>query len=210
MKNLEKIFEKYKQLAYNENNFDIGGGLVGDKFASNRHEDALSDPAKLTLGKAVQMFKKATGLETEEVKAIIKYATPNMEWHHAGKLPKAYGGGMKKTYFLNSTEICSLAVNFHEFKEKHELSQAEKRRKEEEKRNIEGEKTAFLLEHAEKIDRKLRSQIENNLLFHQTKREMQGKYGWFDSSYKSYNLPEYFSGWQFKNEKDYEEFLNIK
>jgi len=39
---------------------------------------------------------------------------------------------------------------------------------------------------------------------------MQGKNGWFDSSDKYYKLTEYFSGWSFDKEEDYNKFLNIK
>ena len=106
MKNLEKIVKKYSEINHNEENFEIGGGLSDGKFASNRHEDAKNDEGKLTLGKAVQMFKKATeNDDTDFVKEVLQYAVPNMEWHHAGKLPKQYGGGMKKTYFINSKEM---------------------------------------------------------------------------------------------------------
>ena len=39
---------------------------------------------------------------------------------------------------------------------------------------------------------------------------MNGKHGWFDSAYKSYNMTEYFSGWEFTTEEMYHEFLKIK
>jgi hypothetical protein len=209
MKTLEKIYTKYQDLMHNEDNYEVGGGLAYGKFASRRHEDANNDPGKVTLGKAVQMFKKATGLETEKVKEVIKYAVPNMEWHHAGKLPKSYGGGMKKTYFLNAVEICNLAVNWNDFLNRLELSNAEKTEILNLKRNREFEKLDFLQKHATKVVRVLSHNIENALLFYKTGREMQGKYGWFDSTYKSYNLPEYFTGWQFDSEMLYEEFLKM-
>ena len=67
----------------------IIGGLDSGKFASRRHEDAKNDFGKLTLGKAAQMFKKAVGSDDVEfIKEVLSYAVPNMEWHHAGKLPK--------------------------------------------------------------------------------------------------------------------------
>jgi len=122
MKSLDKIAGKYSNVEYNENNYHIGGGLDGGKFASNRHEDANNDKGKLTLGKACQIFKKATDLDIDLVKEVLKYAVPNMEWHHAGKLPKQYGGGMKKTYFLNASEIVNIAQNWDDFVSKVELS----------------------------------------------------------------------------------------
>ena len=112
MKNLKSIIEKYEQISHNADNYEIGGGLDSNKFASRRHEDAKNDFGKLTLGKATQMFKKAVGSDDVEfIKEVLHYALPNMEWHHAGKLPKQYGGGMKKTYFLNSYEIVKIALS---------------------------------------------------------------------------------------------------
>lgn len=90
---LQKIAAKYTAIKHNEDNYSIGGGLDDQKFASRRHEDAKYDEGKLTEGKATQLFKTATGLDTDYVKKVINYAVPNMEWHHAGKLPKSYGGG---------------------------------------------------------------------------------------------------------------------
>lgn len=112
---LATICNKYCDINHNDDNYSIGGGLDDSKFASRRHEDARHDAGKLTLGEATQLFKKATGLDTAITREIIIYAVPNMEWHHAGKLPKSYGGGMKKTYFLNAEEICDLATNWHEY-----------------------------------------------------------------------------------------------
>jgi hypothetical protein len=119
---LNKIAEKYCSIEFNDDNYGIGGGLDSCKFASRRHEDAKYDEGKLTEGQATQLFKKATGLELDVVKAVINYAVPNMEWHHAGKLPKSYGGGMKKTYFLNSKEICDIATNWDSYLEKYQIS----------------------------------------------------------------------------------------
>ena len=97
---LAKIADKFNSIQFNEDNYSVGGGLDGVKFASRRHENARGDEGKLTEGEATQLFKNATGLELQLVKEVINYAVPNMEWHHAGKLPKSYGGGMKKTYFF--------------------------------------------------------------------------------------------------------------
>lgn len=112
IKALNRIYKKYHALEHNEENYELGGGRVDYKFASVRHEDAKSDTGKLTLGQANQMFKKATGLHLDVVKDLIEKTVPNMEWHHAGRLPKRYGGGMKKTYFLKSHEIVACAIAF--------------------------------------------------------------------------------------------------
>lgn len=128
MKNakLERIVKKYEKLNFNDDNYSVGGGLTDTgKKASNRHEDALSDEGKLTLGKANAMFKRATGLEISEVKTIINFVVPNPEWHHAGFLPKSYGGGMKKTYFVNATQIIDLAKNWQDYSLKLETQKKE-------------------------------------------------------------------------------------
>lgn len=206
MKNLQSICKKYCDIQHNEDNYSVGGGLTTGKFASNRHEDAKYDEGKLTEGQATQLFKKATGLELDVVKAIINYAVPNMEWHHAGKLPKAYGGGMKKTYFLNAKEICDLATNWQSYCDKYQISIEQKKTADQLKKYLEERKLSFLNENAVK---KVRTSSKG-IFFYQTAREMEGKYGWFDSTYKSYNLPEYFTGWQFENEERYHQFLNLK
>jgi hypothetical protein len=112
MTKLDLIAKKFGEIKHNANNYYLGGGLDGFKFASRRHEAARRDLGKLTLGEATILFKKATGRTTDQVKAVIKYAVPSMEWHHAGKLPARYGGGMKRTYFVNSTEITDIAKHF--------------------------------------------------------------------------------------------------
>lgn len=203
---LEAICNKYCSIQYNDDNYSIGGGLDGSKFASRRHEDAKYDEGKLTLGEATQLFKKATGLDTDTVREILEYAVPNMEWHHAGKLPKSYGGGMKKTYFLNAAEICDCAKNWDAFSEKLSLSKIAAKNAAEEKNNFEKRKLEFLQANAKKIER-VTTQPK---FFYKTAQEMNGKYGWFDSTYKSYKMTEYFSGWEFESEEKYHEFLNLK
>ena len=205
MKNLKAIIEKYSQISHNADNYKIGGGLDSGKFASRRHEDAKNDFGKLTLGKAVQIFKKATGHNLDFVKDILNYAVPNMEWHHAGKLPKAYGGGMKKTYFLNSYEIVKIAENWDDYTQKLELSKADKRKAAELQKSREEVQQEFLKLNAEKVTRV--SKVPE--FFYETGREMQGKYGWFSAYGKSYNLPEYYTGWKFADDKTLQEFLSI-
>lgn len=203
---LEAICNKYCRIQHNDDNYSIGGGLDVSKFASRRHEGAKDDEGKLTLGEATQLFKKATGLDTDTVREILEYAFPNMEWHHAGKLPKSYGGGMKKTYFLNAAEICECAKSWDAYSEKLSLSKIAAKNAAEEKNNFEKRKLEFLQANAKKIER-VTTQPK---FFYKTAQEMNGKFGWFDSTYKSYNMTEYFSGWEFESEEKYHEFLNIK
>src|SRR5258706_4427157 len=204
---LQNISDKYCGIQHNDDNYSIGGGLDGAKFASRRHEDAKYDEGKLTLGQATQLFKKATGLEIDIVKEILKYAVPNMEWHHAGKLPKSYGGGMKKTYFLNSAEICDLAKNWDAYLDKLNISKVAAKNEADIKKNIEARKLEFLQKNAKRVER---TQTWKSLYFYETNREMNGKYGWFCSYGKTYNMTEYYSGWEFENEEKYNEFFAIK
>ena len=203
---LETICNKYRNIQQNDDNYSIGGGLDESKFASRRHEDAKYDEGKLTLGEATQLFKKATGLEIDTLREVIKYAVPNMEWHHAGMLPKSYGGGMKKTYFLNASEICDCAENWDAYSEKLSLSKIATKNAAEIKKNLENVRLEFLQANAKKVERT----TTRPTFFYKTAQEMNGKYGWFDSSYKSYNMTEYFSGWEFESEEKYHEFLKIK
>ena len=204
-KKLLIISEKYSKLEFNQNNYDVGGGLDDYKFASNRHEDAKNDNGKITLGKAVKMFKNATSLNTDEVKKIIKFSFPSLEWHHAGMLPKKFGGGMKKTYFLNCVEVVKLAKNWDVLKLKFEISQQEKREEHLKASKRQEKKQKFLKKWAEYKER-LEIEPKN---FYETNKEMNGKYGWFCSYGKDYNMPEYVSGWRFRSKKKYQEFLNL-
>lgn len=203
---LVKIANKYQALKFNENNYSVGGGLSNGSFASNRHQDAKYDEGKLTEGQATQIFKKATELEIEVVKTVINYAIPNMEWHHAGKLPKAYGGGMKKTYFLNATEIVDLATNWDNYFEKYQISIEAKRNAEQIKKELESKKLEFLQANAKKIERLGTKPTYFYCLYS----ECNGKYGWFDASKNIYNMAEYHTGWAFESQEKYQEFLNIK
>ncbi len=205
--NLEKIIENFKERNF-EDNFYIGGGLVGYKFASNRHENARNDNGKMTEGEATQMFKKATKMSTEEVKEIINFAIPNMEWHHAGKLPKEYGGGMKKNYFLNKEQIINLAENWDKHKENKIdfIKDQQIKKKEKEIKSFFQKK--YMDENATYCSRKTLSEIFNFSFFYETNLEMQGKHGWFKSDSK-YKLENFYTGYQFKTKEQYENYFNI-
>lgn len=205
---LDSICNKYCEVQYNENNYSIGGGLDSSKFASVRHEDAKNDAGKLTIGEATQLFKKATGLDTNTVKEVLQFAAPNMEWHHAGKLPKSYGGGMKKTYFLNASEICDVAKNWNLYAKELNTSKEVEKLAIENKNNLEQRKHNFLIANAKRFERLPTTPKGRYYIL--TAQEMKGKHGWFDSTYKSYKLPEFFSGWEFESEEKYGEYLNIK
>ena len=202
---LQKIAKKYETVNHNADNYSIGGGLSDGAFASNRHEDAKYDGGKLTEGKATALFKKATALEIDLVKSIINFAIPNMEWHHAGKLPKQYGGGMKKTYFLNAKEIVDLAKNWDNYQLKY-LNHIETKRLNDLSEGIKNkQRQAFLEKNATYV---LRTGTHKEL-FVCTNTECEGKFGWFCASKNKYNLPEYYSGWLFKSIEKFNEFKNI-
>jgi len=54
----------------------------------------------------------------------------------------------------------------------------------------------------------IQAEVENAVRM--AAREMEGKYGWFDSTHKSYNLPEFWTGWVFKSSPLHSEFLGLK
>jgi hypothetical protein len=199
---LEKIAKKYKAIEFNADNYYVGGGLDDSKFASRRHEDACNDKGKLTLGKCNALFAKATELTVDEIKEIILFAFPNLEWHHAGKLPKQYGGGMKKTYFVNAKEIIELAENFENLKSALTLKKTEKLQKEIEVKQKAMSKEEWFNANATKVVRV----SKRPLYFIEIDKEMNGKYGWFSSYGKNYNLPEYYTGWEMSEEKFNEYF----
>ncbi|HOV92988.1 MAG TPA: hypothetical protein PLC04_07935 [Candidatus Kapabacteria bacterium] len=201
MKTLKEIAEKYSQIEYNSDNYEVGGGLSRGKFASRRHLDATLDKGKLTLGQACQLFKKVTGGDLEHVKEVIRYAVPNMEWHHAG----SFNGQMMKTYFLNSDEIADLAENWEKYARLFELQSQAAKEQENKRRELEEKRFDFLKEHAQFVERVK----EVPPFFFEVKREMNGKYGWFDCSARQYNLPIYYTGWTFEKSEDYFNFLKI-
>ena len=108
-------------------------------------------------------------------------------------------------YCNNAKELCSVAKNWDSIIAKLEISQADAKQASQDKKNLEDLKLDFLEKNAKKITR---DQIKP-VLFYQTAQEMEGKYGWFDSAYKSYKMTEYFSGWEFKTKEAYNEFLQI-
>ena len=73
------------------------------------------------------------------------------------------------------------------------------------KKTLEARRLEFLQKNAKKVERT----TNRPTFFYKTAQEMNGKYGWFDSTYKSYKMTEYFSGWEFASEEMYHEFLKI-
>jgi hypothetical protein len=209
MKNLDKIIEKFSKLESKKN-------------CCQSYEDALFDESKLHFGRAAEMFKRATSTNIAFIKKVFNHAIKYPEWYYNG-------GGMKKTYFLNASQIVEIATNWHNLVEmlvgilvetlieKEEIS---KKVIEEEKKIVQMKKE-FLTAHATKIIRFLGIPGK---LFWETDREMEGKDGWFSCygknnettysykltySYDNLDMKIYYSGWQFNSRERYNEFLRF-
>lgn len=90
---------------------EFGGGLATAATGlheSCRHALAKLDSDKLTAGQAAARLKKR-GFAVTAVELVDWFRANSggrdPEWHHAGQLPKSYGGGMKKTYFFAKSLI---------------------------------------------------------------------------------------------------------
>lgn len=115
-KNLERIIDNYEHEEV-EDLYSTGGGLSNNSFMSNRNEAAKASFSRKTKGETRAMFKKAVlARSTEAVANFIDDVIfwRDLEWHHAGKLPKQYGGGMRKVYYYNSKQIVTIALHFME------------------------------------------------------------------------------------------------
>ena len=184
-----------------------GGGLATNltgRFESNRH--AIARQEKYTFGEVVAELKKTKNggfrISANELLEIYTALFGTPEWHHAGKLPKQYGGGMKKNYFLNDIptieEMKSWLAQYEEIKK----SRKEEAESEEQKRK---KRIAFTKKFATKFNR-----LEETPKFSAiTEQEMNGKYGWFEAQPQRYSLPIYYSGWEFKSKKSLENYHKI-
>ncbi len=201
---LQKLASNYAKKDFDRSNYEIGGGIASSGlFESRRHEAAKQDAGKETLGKFIQKIKKITGMQTSIIKEIIKDAYC-LEWHHAGRLPKEYGGGMKKTYFINSEQANDFCSNFSNYIKKYKEKEAEK------KLSIKAENLAntlenrFLKKWATPFFKKIDGFFDKkNCAI--TNRYMIGKYGEFPADDR-YNLDTYIDGWKFRSKKKYDEY----
>lgn len=197
---MKDIIEKNK----NEN----GGGLamnVTGKFESNRH--AIARIEKFTFGEVCkELAKKKNGGMKISAKDLLEiytdlFGTP--EWHHAGKLPKQYGGGMKKTYFLNEIPNVQTVMDW---KKKYDEKQIIILREREISKKKIDEKNKFARKFGTTFSRQIEVPKYGVVQFS----EMHGKYGWFVvEDFHNYSLTEYFSGIAFKSKKSMEKFLNM-
>lgn len=190
-----------------ENNMNInGGGLainITGKYESNRH--AIAKIKKFTFGEVVSKLatKKFGGIKLSASDLLDAYrlSCGEPEWHHAGFLPKSYGGGMKKTYFLNEIPNISQVKNW--------LKKASKLRLkkliiQETRNGIFKKQREFLNANAKRFER-LSSAPEFSV---EKSWEMNGKFGWFESNSR-YSLPEYVSGWAFESQELMDQYYSI-
>lgn len=190
-----------------ENNKNAnGGGLASNitgKFESNRH--AIARMTKITFGEAVKELKKkkngGLNITANQLLEVYRSLFGEPEWHHAGKLPKQYGGGMKKTYFLQKMPT---AEEVKEWQAKFE----EKNNAKLDAQKIENEKIKAREKFVKKYGSHFSRLTEAPKYSVVLETEMNGKYGWFEASYR-YNLPEYYSGVAFKSKKSLEKYLAI-
>lgn len=183
-----------------------GGGLatsITGKFESNRH--ALARMEKLTFGQvASELRKKKNGgfdINAKQLLEIYKELFGEPEWHHAGKLPKQYGGGMKKTYFLDKIPS---KEEFEEWLFKYKFALKEKENDIEFQKKFEKKKQKFLKQRATYFSRVPKDEIPKYSII--LEEEMNGKFGWFEATYK-YSLPIYYSGYYFKSKRSLDRYL---
>lgn len=190
-----------------ESNMNInGGGLavnITGKYESNRH--AIARMEKLTFGEVVkELSKKKNGafkISASDLLNAYRQSNGEPEWHHAGFLPKSYGGGMKKTYFLDSLPTISEIKKWLKVASKKRVKKTIKNYLE----KIRDEKRfEFLKQNAKRFERVSSAPNFSVKLYW----EMNGKFGWFESDSK-YKLEEYVSGWVFESEEKLNEYHNL-
>ena len=102
-----------------------GGGLatnITGKFESNRNALAKLDVEKRTAGEVAKSLRSmGLNFKAQEIKPFLE------EWHHAGKLPKSYGGGMAKAYYTIKTDF-QILKEFHFDSVKKELQKIENKK----------------------------------------------------------------------------------
>lgn len=195
-----------KELNLNKNS--NGGGLaknITGKFESNRH--AIAKLEKYTFGQVVaELKKKKNGGIVISAKKLLDIYTVLFgvpEWHHAGQLPKHYGGGMKKTYFLNKIPTADIINNWLV---SFEIKQKEITENQNKINLLLNKKNEFIKKFGAKF---LRESVIPKFSLVQYS-EMEGKFGWFIvESYHNYTLPKYYSGIYFKSKKKLDQFNNL-
>lgn len=186
-----------------------GGGLavnITGRYESNRH--ALARNEKFTFGEvSKELRKKKNGgfdISSNKLLEIYRDLFGEPEWHHAGFLPKSYGGGMKKTYFLDEVPTKETFESWliqHENFKNTQINEGKRIVK------IQNEIEKFVKKNGCRFNR-LTEVPKYSVI---TETEMNGKYGWFTvTPYTTYNLTKYYSGVQFKSKKSLEKYISLK
>lgn len=186
-----------------------GGGLASNitgKFESNRH--AIAKMTKYTFGQVAKELrtKRGGGFDLTGARLLEIYRTVfgDPEWHHAGKMPRGYGGAMAKTYFL---EYIPTKEEVNDWISEYYMIISRENEKRFKQMEIEKERKAFV----EKMGSTFTRELEIPKYSHVTKVEMNGKFGWFEPQpHHSYKLDEYYTGVSFKSQKSLDKYLNIK
>lgn len=202
---MKNFLQKFEGAEYNNDNYSVGGGLASGTGMSNRNFDAKYDSGKLTLDQAGKKIADIFGIDKSIVVSIIDHEF-DLEWHHAGFLPKSYGGGMRKIYYVNADQMIHVVRNFSELLNKKIVRDEEKNQAEISRKNQELARAEF----AEKFGKKFSRVTTLPKFYVETDREMQGKYGWFSSYGKSYNLTEYISGIEFESQEMVDKYRALK
>jgi hypothetical protein len=135
------------------------------------------------------------------------FASTSM-WHHTGQ----FKGHMNRTDFYAGCDFDLSGYEYYLFNKEvvdvKRLKAATKKlvralRESFEKQLVIARRMEWLKVNAEYVVR------TTSRLFIEEKREMNGKYGWFDSSSKNYNLTEYFTGWKLNAGSDAAEYNAI-
>lgn len=183
-----------------------GGGLavnITGRYESNRH--AIAKIEKVTFGDCVKFLKTKKGgnlnISAKDLLSAWFRVNGEPEWHHAGFLPKSYGGGMKKTYFMDNQLTAGEVATLFKINSKKLVCALKNCFFEQIK---EQERMDFLNKFGKKIERKVNTPEH----FVVISEEMDGKYGWFAADSK-YNMTVYYSGYEFESAEKRREYLAI-
>lgn len=178
---------------------------LSSKYVSERH--AIASQYKMTAGEANKMFKKAK-IQTSAKEIVEMFELHfgfHPEWHHSGFYKSSYGSTMGRTYFFSDEQVSVLIENWQSILTKKEQIEIQAKIQQEKAKSRKELQDEFLNANAVKINRV----TSRPIFFYETNREMNGKYGWFSSYGKSYNMTEYYTGYQFDSEDKMNEFYKI-
>lgn len=193
--------ESWKEELRNEARDMSCGGM----FRSSPRKAGHSYNAMYAEGRGELTKSKLPAVLKRMVEAGFAHSTM---WHHTGQ----FKGHMNETLFyagkdFDITGYENYLWNKEEIDSQREADEKVKQKKASEEKEIRMQidelKKEWLRENCNYVTRVTRR------LFIEDAREMSGKFGWFDSSTKSYNLTEYFTGWELKEGVEANEYYSI-